>query len=323
MRLICAVCSARSTVTALATILSSCLILLGAGAREIACDAGGSAHAATENAADPLLDLNQAFREAYASCRQKLVERSGPVIVVEGDNLVLLHDGKRREAKMVPDIYHTLKAVSHVPLAIYVMLLPFEDAGLNEECLAGLRAYRERVALAEPSMKKRGLSEEALLRQQEIIRVALHFLDSVIDKKQVTANELRKFTGDLGKKLLANAVDAAHGELDALDKQIHAWRAALPSNDWKKLHVVVMGSALPRKGNLAVQYFAHLLNERGEGTRIVYAESVFEETRAVNLLGTHILDTRIGSSFFDDAERMHRDLLADAACEYLKTISPR
>jgi hypothetical protein len=323
MSLICATYSARSTVTTLAAILFSCLILLGEGAREIACDASGGAHAATENTPDPLIDLNQAFRQAYASCRQKLVERGGPVIVVEGDNLVLLHLGKRREARVVPDIYHTLKAVSHVPLAIYVMLLPFEGAALNEECLAGLRAYRERVALAEPSVKNCGLSEDALLRQQEIIRVALRFLDSVIDKKQVTANELRKFTGDLGKELLANAVDAAHAQLDALDKQVNAWRAALPADNWKKLHVVVMGSALPRKGNLAIQYFAHLLNEKGEGTRIVYAESLFDETRAVNLLGTHLLDTRIGLSFFDDAERMHRDLLSDAASEYLKTNFPR
>jgi hypothetical protein len=172
-------------------------------------------------------------------------------------------------------------------------------------------------------LKDRGLSEETLARQLEIIRAALRFLDSALEKKQVTADELCKFTRDLGSKLLVNAADAAHAELDALDKQVRAWRAALTAGEWAKLHIVIMGSALPRQGNLATQYFAHLLGEKGEGRRIVYVESIFEESRALNLLGTHLLDTRIGSAFFGDPERMHRDLLSDAAREYLKANAPR
>jgi len=315
--------TSRSTVARLAVVLIACLVLLGSSASEVACEAGSGTRSATERKADPLIGLGQAFREAYASCRQRLVNRSGPVILVEGDNLVLLYDGNRRETKVIPDVYHTLKAVSHVPLAMYVMLVAREDAPLDKECLDGLRAYRELVVQAEPSLKGRGLSQDVLLRQQEIIRAALAFLDSALDKKLVGADELRKFTRDLGSKLLANAADAAQAQLDALDKQVRDWRAGLPAEEWKKLHVVVMGSALPRQGNLAVQYFAHLLDEKGEGRRIVYAEALFEETRAVNLLGTHLLDTRIGSSFFNDAERMHRDLLADAAREYLKTNFPK
>jgi hypothetical protein len=322
MRLTGAKCPARSAVTTLAVLLVPWLILVGARADDVAGGAGTEARSAREEAADPLVDLNQAFREAYAHCRQRLVERSGPVIVVEGDSLVLLHNGKRSEAKMVPDVYHTLKAVSHVPLAVYVMLVPLADAPLDKECLEGLRAYRRRVVQAELSLKDRRLSDEILLRQQEILRAALRFLDFALDKKQVNADELYKFTRDLGSKLLASAADAAHAELDGLDKQVRAWRATLTADEWQKLHVVIMGSALPRQGNLATQYFAHLLGEKGEGRRIVYAESIFEESRALNLLGTHLLDTRIGSAFFDDAERLHRDLLSDAAREHLKQISP-
>jgi hypothetical protein len=323
MRLIGALRPANPAVTTLAAFLVPCLILAGARAGDVAGGAGTGAHSATERIADPLIDLNQAFREAYARCRQRLVNRSGPVIVVEGDNLVLLHNGKRRETKVVPDVYHTLKAVSHVPLAVYVMLVPLADAPLDNECLEGLRTYRQRVVQAELSLKDRELSAQTLVRQKEIIRAALCFLDFALDKKQVAADELCKFTHDLGSKLLANAADAARAELDGLDKQVRAWRTTLTADEWKTLHVVVMGSALPRQGNLATQYFAHLLGEKGEGRRIVYAESIFEESRALNLLGTHLLDTRIGSAFFDDAERMHRDLLCDAAREYLKLSSPR
>ena len=44
--------------------------------------------------------------------------------------------------------------------------------------------------------------------------------------------------------------------------------------------MLILGSALPRKNNLATQYFARLLGEPGEGPRIIYTESIFEEPRA-------------------------------------------
>jgi hypothetical protein len=33
----------------------------------------------------------------------------------------------------------------------------------------------------------------------------------------------------------------------------------------------------------------------------------------LRLLGTHLVDADIGTYFFNDAQRMHRDLLSDAA----------
>ena len=36
-------------------------------------------------------------------------------------------------------------------------------------------------------------------------------------------------------------------------------------------------------------------------------------TSCVRVLGTHRVDADIGVYFFDDAQRMHRDLLADPA----------
>src|SRR5438093_12012429 len=78
-------------------------------------------------APDPLLELNKAFRKAYAGARKELLARSDPLILAEGEELVLVHKGQRSTARVVPEKYHTLKAVSHVPLAIYVLLLPTRE----------------------------------------------------------------------------------------------------------------------------------------------------------------------------------------------------
>ena len=75
-----------------------------------------------------------------------------------------------------------------------------------------------------------------------------------------------------------------------------------------------------KTGGLAVRYFAKLFGQAGEGNRIIYAESQFEESEGLRLLATHLLDGRIGEAFFDDSSRMKRDLLGPFANVYLDSL---
>ena len=273
---------------------------------------------AAAQAADPLLELNAEFRQAYARARQDLLARSGPVLVVQGDNLILIRNGKRLKARAVPKLYHMFKAVAHVPLAVYVLLAMQGDGPLGAQRLTELRTYRKRLVQTAASLKERGFTEAELKRQQTIFAASLKFLDQTLREKKVQSSTLTAFARAMAPLVLANAADAARVQIDGVDKQVKAWRAEVAPAEWKRLHVLILGPALPRKGNVTVQYFARLLGERGEGQRIIYTEGIFEVPRALQSLGTRLLDTRIGADFFGDEQRMHRDLLADAAEAYLK-----
>jgi hypothetical protein len=74
---------------------------------------------------------------------------------------------------------------------------------------------------------------------------------------------------------------------------------------------------------VVMQYFLRLLHEPAEGGRVVYAETLWEESQAMDLLGTHLLDGSVGEAFFGDYMRMHRDLLGDAAKQYLPHLLPK
>ena len=91
---------------------------------------------------------------------------------------------------------------------------------------------------------------------------------------------------------------------------------------WSRLHVVIIGPHMPREGLVVMQYFLRLLHEPREGRRVVYAESLWEEPKAMDLLATHLLDGSVGEAFFGDFMRMHRDLLGDAAADYLTHLLP-
>ncbi len=275
-------------------------------------------------AADPLMTLNGAFRAAYQRTKDATLAHAGPVILVEGEKLVLRRGNARQEAAYTPAVYHVLKAVAHVPLALDVMLAPHEgDATLDDTVLVELRQIRGLMEDTEPTLAARGLEPEQLDRARTIFAESRKFLDSVVQARRCPREQRIAFARRMTPMVMKNVGDASRAELDALHSRVIAWRKEMSPEEWKALKVVILGSALPRKQNEALQYFARLLGEPGEGPRIIYAESVRDEAQALDLLATSEVDTGIGVDFFNDPTRMHRDLLSDAAKDYVPLIIDR
>jgi hypothetical protein len=270
--------------------------------------------------ADPAVALNNVARAAYRQAREEAFARSGPVILVEGDNLVLRYGIYRTEVRFTPETYHSLKSISHVPLGIYALLAFAGEAPLDTARVFDLKQYRDAVARMAKTLEPGKLSSAQCERQQRLLKECEAFLDGVIKEQRLERTQWEAFLKEMRPLIDANTEDAARVQLDALHKAVGVWREKLTATEWDRLRVVVMGSQMPRKNNLTVQYFARLLGEEGEGKRIVYAEALFDEAKALDLLGTRLLDTRIGEAFFADPLRMHRDLLGDAAQKYLAKL---
>jgi hypothetical protein len=296
------------------------VLFLGERAHQDSGSHGSVEASAGQQTKDPLDELNSRFRSAYAQARKELLAKQGPVIIADGDNVILLRGGQRTEVK-VTAMADIVKPISHTPLAIHALLASAGEAELTRECLNELRGIRELIEPAANSLASRELPKDIHLLQTRILEESARFLDGVLAKKKVAPEALRAFTRQLGPLLQTSAGYAASTQLDAMHKQIMAWKADMTAAEWRQLRVLVPGSSAPRKDNLRTQYFARLLGEKGEGNRILYAEALFDENRALNLLGSYQLDTAIGADFFDDPLSMHRDLLADGAAAHLKKMS--
>jgi hypothetical protein len=276
-----------------------------------------SALPADDPSKDAFADVDVAFRELYAQGRAATLEKLGPVIVVEMDKLILRHGGTRSESTVIPQNYHRLKSISHVPLALYVALAPFGDAPLPADRLAGLRTFSRRVAEVVASLEQSGLTPAQIERSRSLLRRCADFLDGVLKTGRYEPGELRALTKEAGPVVLSNAADAARAQIDAYHAQVSAWRRQMPEEQWAKLRVVILGPQMPRKHNVAVQYFAKLMGSTGESRRLVYAEELNGEQQALSLLATHRLDSELSEAFFGDPERMEIDLLGNAAAVYL------
>lgn len=248
--------------------------------------------------ADPLADLNHAARAAYADARSRALQHAGPVLIVGPAHVTLLANGARSEMELTPPRYHELKSMAHLALGLHSLF--FESQGDP----ARLAELRKDASAALDALQ--GLTPEQLQRQREIVRLSLGVNGPA---------DLPAYERAVAPLLLANAVDAAQGEIDDLDKAVDATRRTL-GDDFARLHVIVVGAHMAREGEISMQYFEKLLGER-EGLRLVFAEGVWDEPGELQLLGTHILDASVGEGFFRDPRRMHRDLLSDAAAQVL------
>ena len=235
----------------------------------------------------------------------------------EGDDLVLLRDGVRTTARVKPVAYHELKAVAHVPLALFVMMSFPAETTLSSDRIAALRHYRQLMETAYKSLPSRHFNAEQLQRQENIFRASFELLNAVLAQDRVNPAALEDFTRQVGPPLLANVADATALEMSELYATTADWKKQLTPAEWRSLHFVIIGPHMPRDQECSMQFFERLLAEPAEGKRIIYAEAQWDEKDALNLLATHEVDEAAGAAFFGDPMRMHRDLLADAAKAYL------
>jgi hypothetical protein len=287
---------------------------------------GAGAGWAAEPATDPaLLELNAASRAAYAVGREALLLMEETIIVVESTDLVLIRGESEERVPFTPPLYHALKAVAHLPLGIYGTLVPITSGALPfDDWRPRLTELRARAVAAAERLDGAGFDEVQLRRQRALIDAAVAFIDETFEEDRISGYKLRQFARDIAPLTLANAADAARVQVDGLHAAFERIRDGLHPRAVETLHVMVLGPKAPREGNLQYEYFVAALGGGAAAERqVIYAESIFDKERALDLLETVLIDRRIGEDFYRDEARMARDLLADGAAVRLMEIFGR
>lgn len=278
--------------------------------------------AAADYSAASLGELNALFRKTYADARERHQKAANPVILARGDALLLLHRGKRIEGPTVSPHYHDLKAVAHVPLALFCVLDPPETR-LSAVQRARLADFQQALEAVKKDLPTTFPQKDQQTRQQKLLRDSFALIDVCLRSGKCATAQLEAYLAAQRKTMMTNTAEAAQLRLDNYHRTMKLWRSRLDAAEWRRLRVIVPGAAMPRRNSLAVAYFAKLFQQAGESDRIIYAESRFAETQALQLLGTHLLDGRVGEAFFNDRSRMKRDLLGPAAQAHLDTLDFR
>lgn len=266
-------------------------------------------------------ELNREFRKIYAQTRNEVYMRHSPAILTLGDSLILYRKGKRIAKRTTPEIYHNLKSLSHASLAIYVMLGFEEEPTLNESKITEVQKFLELLQKVKVDIPTYNLTKEQEKYNDNAIQMCIDYLKMVIEAQKVEYSKLKAFVSQVDKLFALNVKYSVKSQLDLVHQVMTNWYKDFSEEEKKNLKVIMSGPKVAREQALLTQYFAKFLGEKGESHKLIYAESVYSEKGLRKTLGTDIVDTQVGVAFFDDPERMHRDLLSDEAKAYIKTLN--
>ncbi|CAN5241968.1 hypothetical protein BH11CYA1_BH11CYA1_05060 [soil metagenome] len=283
--------------------------------------AQGALGQAKENQAGDvnMTKLNDKFRLLYGEAKSEVLNpKEIPVIICYGDHMQLIFGDKRDQASFITSSYTALKIIDHIPLAIFCLLQDNCGKPLSEKAKADLKEVKELTLQARPELAKQNYPKTTMARQNVLIDTSLKFIETTLEAGQVSSESLNHFVDGLRREILENAYEAVSSQLAKQDEKVSQWKQELGPN-WANLKVVIVSGHMPREQHSSFQYFAKILGVKREGDRIIYSEGPADEKDALNLLHTHMLDKKVGQSFFNDRWRMHRDFLSDGAARYLKS----
>jgi hypothetical protein len=272
-----------------------------------------------EQAAD---DLNAAVLKTYRQAKSVRLAQTSPVIVVSFDQLVMIRDGSERRVDFTPRAYDNFKDMSHTVMGFYGAAA-LGMAAPTGDWAAQFRTLRDRAGAALPQLAALGLAGDRLDRETRLLAGGIAFADRMLAAGAVTQADTTAYARQMAPLILANAADAAVAQIDGLHAIVQQFRAEIGDEEWRRLYVIVLGSRMPRAGNLQFQYFVNALGPAAIDNRLFYAEGISDVTGGLGLLATIVTDRELSAAVFDDRLRMDRDVLADGAEAHLLEIFGR
>jgi len=266
---------------------------------------------------DFLRDMNQTALGAYHQGRQTQFERTSPIIVVAGDELILRRGGADTRERYTPPLYHQLKSIAHLALGIHGAVRPSVGRPVDQALRDRLAALRSKASVVAGRLGELSLTPTQRERQRRFLETSLRFMDGVSAATTVDEAAVREYGRAVVPLLLANATDVARGQLDGLHELVQRWRSQMTPEEWQRLYVIVLGPKTPRAGNVQFEYFAYALGREAVDKRVIYAEGIVDVEGGLRLLATLIADRAAARDLFAEESRLERDFLADGAQAHL------
>src|SRR5258708_35133401 len=139
----------------------------------------------------PLGDVDTAFLTEYVARSKATTAENPPYVEVLGSSLILHHGGQQPDSQRVlPNIYHALKDVTHIPFTVYLRLSPLVGTSLSDEQIGQLQVLNALIAAAEAALQTGGFSDVQTERQKHILDGSKAFIQSIVATKHVDRTSL-------------------------------------------------------------------------------------------------------------------------------------
>jgi len=279
----------------------------------------------------PLGDVDKSFLDAYEARRTSVLAHQKPYVVVSGSRLILhVPDQTIPPVVVIPDSYHALKDIAHLPFALYLLLSPVETGIVDLKSQTdALDMLFNRIENAKTEINSKWFSTDEIERQHQILDQSAALIRQVLQAQTVSHDSLRDFAKRMGPLMLANAWDAGCAQIKATHNQMMIWKESLSSEDWQQLIAVNRARHQARYRNAATQYFSWLFGDKGtswsypgESMKVIFVEALGPGEDASDELATVVIDADASQAFFADPWRLTEDILSNGAAACIEKLPP-
>lgn len=273
----------------------------------------------------PLALMNCDFHLAYEQQVTKIIKTFGakggrPVIINLGGKLLFKYNGTTYTVNISQEPYHYLKAILHAVFSIY-LILDRRNSHITNETKNKFQKINKH--LNDLKISSLPISGDQQLTIKKLIIITKNFFLKILVQNYYTKDEEEGYFTKIRPLILIIIKDAAAVEIGLLDKAVNCWLAMLSPTEKQRLVIVVATAHQARAQEISLQYFAqkfHLHYGAGatDEKKLIVLEGSFDEHSALALLARHYIDRQAAKCIFNDATRLQRDLLADAATEILQ-----
>jgi hypothetical protein len=276
----------------------------------------------------PLGEVDRSFVNSYTAREDLVLVHQPPYVVVSGSDLILHQHNSTAKVRVIPNSYHALKDIAHIPFTVYLLLSPVErnlvtlDAQIP--ALTRLSACLDAVL---SSVTPEFFSADQLERQRIILRTSEEFIKTTLQSKTVPRGDLLSFASKMRPLMLQNADQAGCTQIQGTHAQMMKWKEQMTQDEWSNLMVVNLARHQARYRNAATQYFHWLIADNGppwsypgESMRVIFAESLGPSDKASNELAIVEIDADASEAFFGNPWRLSEDILSDGADRCIRTL---
>lgn len=245
---------------------------------------------------DRIRALNRGMREAYADTLARLSATIDPVLVVQFDGVggtFNLRDGKRFvRIQPVPAGYELAKSVAHVPLELFVMLVPYLDAPTEGDWLHPLAATGERIREALDGLDATSLGASAMEDARTVLTGSLAFVDDLLARRSFTESEFKTYTRSIFEAVGGLRAYATDLQINAMVDLFKTWRTELGEARWRDLSAVVLAPYTLSRETAITQTLRRMMDSERVDRRLIVVGGDFgnDVETAISVFGRLYLD---------------------------------
>ncbi len=189
------------------------------------------------------VELDIAMRKHYALNLKSLAKTLYPVLYAEatfgGGRYTLSLDPHTTYVRQESDpVYTHLKAVAHIPLGIYSIIIPYATYSENIQWLSPLTAFRSHVQSVLDNLALLDFSNETAASSRLILQSSLDFADKIVDARMFTLQEYEDFCHPLGEAILLNQTAAAVSQVERMRGYLLEWKGMVGDAVWDSIYFV-------------------------------------------------------------------------------------